>query len=182
MTTAETVRPLALGEEIPGFSLPATDETTYTLESFAASPYLTIIFLANHCPYVGAWEDRIIALAQEYADRDVAFAAISSSDVRKFPADSPEKMRQRAEDRGYPFPYLYDADQSAARAFGATRTPEVFLFDHDRRLRYHGAVDSDWEEGADIEQYLREALDALLAGKSPALPETPPVGCSLKLT
>jgi peroxiredoxin len=172
---------LVPGEKTPEFSLPATDGRTYTPASFEGQPYLAIVFLANHCPYVGAWEDRLIAIAREYAGRGVAFAAISSSDAEKFRADSFDNMRERAERNSYPFPYLYDEAQTAARAFGATRTPEVFLFDRERRLVYHGAIDSDWEEGEGTEPYLRDALDQALAGQPISRPQTRPEGCSLKL-
>jgi peroxiredoxin len=110
----------------------------------------------------------------------VAFVAISSNDVSKFPLDGPEKMRERAQERGYPFPYLYDEEQSVARAYGATRTPEVFVFDQERLLVYHGAIDSDWEESSGMQHYLREALNRLLSGQQIYLPETPPVGCTIK--
>jgi peroxiredoxin len=90
-------------------------------------------------------------------------------------------MKKRAKEKDYPFPYLYDEDQSAARSYGATRTPEVFLFDEDRTLRYHGAIDSDFEEGAGMENYLRDALHLLLIGRNPTVDETPPLGCVIKL-
>ena len=181
MTTQSTTAALALGERAPDFTLPATDGQTYSLSSFAQHPILVVIFSANHCPYVGSWEDRMIALGKEFGAREVAFALISSNDAEKFPQDSFEEMRKRAEERGYPFPYLYDEDQSVARAYGPTRTPEVFVFDRDRTLRYHGAIDSDWEEGPDLQPYLRDALEQILAGQEVTLPETKPVGCSLKL-
>jgi peroxiredoxin len=180
MTTQSTIQPLALGEKAPTFELPATDGRTYSLASFRDKPFLAVVFLANHCPYVAAWEDRIIAIGNEYAHRGVAFAAISSNDASKIPQDGPDEMRKRAQEKGYPFPYLYDEDQTVARSFGATRTPEVFVFDQERLLRYHGAIDSDFEESAGMENYLREALNRLLTGQSVFLPETPPVGCTIK--
>lgn len=172
-----TLTALTLGDPAPTFSLPSADGRTYTLDDFVGKPALVVIFLANHCPYVGAWEDRVVAAARQYAERDVAFVGVSSNDVAKFPQDGPAEMAKR----GYPFPYLHDETQSVAQEFGATRTPEVFVFDAERRLRYHGAVDSDWEEAEAVEPYLRNALDALLNGEPIALPETKPVGCSLKL-
>jgi peroxiredoxin len=177
----QTVQSLAIGAKAPVFKLPATDGQTYSLGSFAGKKLLVIIFSANHCPYVAAWEDRMIAIGHEYADRGVGFAAISSSDAAQFPQDSFEEMKRRAEEKGYPFPFLYDEDQSAARSYGATRTPEVFLFDEDRTLRYHGAIDSDFEESAGMENYLRDALHLLLIGRTLLVDETPPVGCVIKL-
>jgi hypothetical protein len=90
-------------------------------------------------------------------------------------------MAQRAREKQYPFPYLHDGDQGVARAFGATRTPEVFVFDRDRVLQYHGAIDSDFDEGEDREEYLRDALAALLAGRPIPRPETEPLGCRIEL-
>lgn len=182
MTTRETLSSLAIGDQAPDFSLPsAIDGNTYILASFSDSPVLAVLFLANHCPYVGAWEDRFVAIPRDYAGRGVAFAGICSNDVTKFPQDGPDEMRTRAEEKGYPFPYLFDKDGTVARAFGATRTPEVFVFDRERVLQYHGAIDSDYEESDDMTHYLRDALDALLAGDHVPTPETAPLGCTIKL-
>lgn len=180
MATGTSIRTLHLGARAPSFSLPATDGNTYSLQSFADDQHLVVIFSANHCPYVAAWEDRMVAIGHEFESRGVGFAVISSNDVEKFPQDTPEEMRKRAEEKRYPFPYLYDEDQSTARAYGATRTPEVFVFDKERALRYHGAIDSDWEESAGMQNYLRDALFRLLSGQQVTLTETPPVGCSIK--
>lgn len=177
----QTVQALTIGSKAPTFDLRATDEQTYSLGSFADKKLLVIIFSANHCPYVAAWEDRMIAIGCEYSDRGVGFAAISSMDAQQYPQDSFEEMKKRADEKQYPFPYLYDEDQSTARRFGATRTPEVFLFDEDRTLRYHGAIDSDFEESAGMENYLRDALNLLLIGHEPTVDETPPLGCVIKL-
>lgn len=181
MTTQHTAAGLTIGDMAPAFELPATDGATYSLASFTDMPALCVIFSANHCPYVGSWEDRMIAIGREYRARGVAFALISSNDATRIPQDSFEQMRNRAEERGYPFPYLYDEDQSVARRYGATRTPEVFLFDANRTLVYHGAIDSDYEEGPETQPYLRDALDSLLGGRPIAVPETPAVGCTIKL-
>ena len=179
MTTDQ--RALALGSRLPDFSLPAPDGQLHTADSLLGSNrFLTIIFLANHCPYVSAWEDRIVAIANEFSNRHVGFAGISSNDVAKHPQDSQERMRRRAREKNYPFPYLYDENGAVAAAFGATRTPEVFVFDADMRLRYHGAVDSDYEESAYMQNYLREALDRLITGQTVSTPETPPVGCIIE--
>ncbi len=180
MATQNPIRTLHLGDKCPVFDLPTPSGQRYSLASFKDAGFLVVIFLANHCPYVGSWEDRIVAIASEYPSRGVAFVAISSSDASKFPQDTPEEMAKRAEASGYPFPYLYDEDQSVARSFGASRTPEVFVFDAEHILRYHGAIDSDWEESSGMQNYLREALDRLTSGGSVYLPETPPVGCVLK--
>jgi peroxiredoxin len=171
---------LAPGDSAPDFSLPATDGKTYSLPDFAGASAFSVVFLANHCPYVSSWEERLTAIAREYGDRGVRFAGISSNDASKQPKDSFEAMGRRVQEQHYPFPYLYDEDGAVARSFGATRTPEVFLFDRDSVLRYHGAIDSDWEEGDDRDEYLRDSLDAVLAGQPIETAETRAVGCVIK--
>jgi peroxiredoxin len=106
--------------------------------------------------------------------------AVSSNDAQAYPEDSFPEMRKRAERLGFNFDYLYDEDQAVARALGAERTPEVFLFDRDRRLVYHGAIDDSRDERTVTRNYLRDALDALLSGEQPSVTETPTVGCTVK--
>lgn len=120
------------------------------------------------------------AIQREYADRGFRLVAINSNDAERYPADSFEAMKQHASEQGFPFAYLYDADQSVARAYGPERTPEVFLFDSERRLVYHGAIDDSRDEDAVSESYLRDAIDAVLEGRDPERSDTPPVGCSIK--
>ncbi|MDR7520392.1 MAG: thioredoxin family protein [Armatimonadota bacterium] len=173
--------PLALRERLIPFSLPATDGTVVSTDEYADRPILAVIFWCNHCPYVKAWEDRVIALQREYAGRGVQFLLVNSNDPVKYPEDSLEAMQARAREKAYPFPYLFDESQEIARRFGATRTPEVFLFDRDRILRYHGAPDDNYEDPAAVTApYLRDAIDALLAGREPAVTATPPRGCTIK--
>lgn len=120
------------------------------------------------------------AIQRDYRDRGFRLVTINSNDVDRYPADSFEAMEQHASEQDFPFDYLYDADQSVARAYGPERTPEVFLFDSERRLVYHGAIDDSRDEGAVSEHYLREAIEAALEGREPATRETPPVGCTVK--
>jgi peroxiredoxin len=172
---------LALRERLQPFALRATDGTIVTPEQFAGAAVLGVIFWCNHCPYVKAWEDRIIALQRAYADRGVQFVLINSNDPIAYPDDSFEAMQRRAREKQYPFPYLVDETQEVARRYGATRTPEVFLFDRNRELRYHGAPDDNVEDPAAVRaHYLRDAIDALLAGRDPEPTETPPRGCTIK--
>ena len=172
---------LALRERLVSFSLPATDGTTVSPDQYAGTPVLGVVFWCNHCPYVKVWEDRMIALQREYAGRGVQFLLINSNDPVAYPDDAPEAMKSRAREKKYPFPYLFDESQQVARQFGATRTPEVFLFNRGRTLRYHGAPDDNFEDpGAVTAQFLRDAIDALLAGRDPATATTPPKGCSIK--
>ena len=171
---------LALATEAPPFDLPGVDGRNHTLEEYDDAPLLAIVWSCNHCPYVIAWEGRMKALQEEYGDRGFRLVAISSNDAENYPADSFEAMRARAKSQEFNFDYLYDEDQSVAGKYGPERTPEVFLFDRDRRLVYHGAIDDSREEGAVTQRYARDAIEALLAGQDPPLSETPPVGCTVK--
>jgi len=169
-----------LGAEAPQFDLPGVDGQNHTLDSYADIDALVLVQSCNHCPYVQAWEGRLSAIASDYADRGVRVVAVNSNDVVSHPEDSFEEMQKRSREQGFTFEYLYDEPQAVAQALGAERTPEVFVYDRDRRLRYHGAIDDNRDETGVSQQYLRDALDALLAGSDPAVAETPAVGCTVK--
>jgi peroxiredoxin len=171
---------LALATEAPPFDLPGVDGANHSLDDYADTQVLAVVWSCNHCPYVLAWEDRMSAIQRDYAERGFRLVAISSNDAERYPADSFDAMVQHASEKRFPFDYLYDGDQSVARAYGPERTPEVFLFDAERRLVYHGAIDDSRDEGAVSEHHLRDAIDAVLEGREPATSETPPVGCSIK--
>jgi peroxiredoxin len=171
---------LSLGTTAQPFSLPGVDGRTHSLEDYADAPALALVWSCNHCPYVQAWEERMIALQRDYGDRGFRLVAVNSNDTDRYPADSFEAMQERARKRGFNFDYLYDADQSVARAYRPERTPEVFLFDRDRQLVYHGAIDDSYDETAVEQHYVRDVLDALFAGEHLPVTETPPVGCSVK--
>ena len=171
---------LSLGTEAPGFDLPGVDGRNHSLADYADAPALAVIWSCNHCPYVQAWEGRMIEIQRDYADRGVRLVAINSNDTEAYPEDSFPEMNARAERQGFNFDYLFDEDQSVARAYGPERTPEVFLFDGDRRLVYHGAIDDSRDENAVTARHLRDALDAVLEGREPPVAETPPVGCTVK--
>jgi hypothetical protein len=130
---------------------------------------------------VRAWEERVIGLQREYADRGVQFLLVNSNDAQKYPGDSFEEMQKRAREQGYPFPYMVDETQDVARQYGAERTPEIFLFDEARTLRYHGAPDDNYDDPKAVgQQYFRDAIDAVLSGAAPTLADTPPRGCTIK--
>ena len=138
---------------------------------------LVLVQSCNHCPYVQAWEGRLSAIASDYADRGVRRRRRSTRTTRDaYPEDSFDEMQKRSREQGFTFDYLYDEPQAVAQALGAERTPEVFVFDRDRQLRYHGAIDDNRDDTAVSQHYLRDALDALLAGSEPAVAETPAVG------
>lgn len=139
-----------------------------------------VIFSCNHCPFVKAWEERITALGNGALKQGVGVIQINSNDPAKA-GDTYEAMQDRAKARGFQFPYVVDADSGVARAFGATRTPEVFLFDAAGKLVYHGAIDDNHKDAAAAkEHYLKDALDALVAGKEITVKTTKAVGCSIK--
>ena len=167
---------LRLGDSAPAFELPGVDGATHGLSDHEGKP-VAVVFSCCHCPYVVAWEDRLNEAARDFAGR-AGFVAVNSN--AGYLGDSQEDMRRRAEDKGFVFPFLYDETQEVARAYGAARTPEVFVFGADHRLVYHGAPDSDHTDPAGAEPYLRPALEAAVAGTQPAVQETPPVGCTVK--
>jgi peroxiredoxin len=170
----------ALGTDTPAFDLPGVDGRNHTLDDYADAEALALVQSCNHCPYVQAWEGRMMAIQRDYGDRGLRLVAVSSNDAQAYPEDSFPEMRKRAERLGFNFDYLYDEDQAVARALGAERTPEVFLFDRGRRLVYHGAIDDSRDERTVTRKYLRDALDALLSGEQPSVTETPAVGCTVK--
>lgn len=171
---------IALANEAPTFDLPGVDGRQHSLDDYADKPALAVVWSCNHCPYVQAWEGRMIALQREFGDRGFQLVAVSSNDAAAYPEDSFDAMKTRAAEQGFNFDYLYDEDQSVLGAYGAERTPEVFLFDGDRRLVYHGAIDDSREEEGVTQEYLRDAIEAVLSGQSPAVDETPAVGCTVK--
>jgi peroxiredoxin len=167
---------LSLGDAAPPFELPGVDGGTHSPAEYAGRP-VAVVFSCCHCPYVIAWEDRLNAIARDYDGR-AGLVAVNSN--AGYLGDSPDDMKRRAAEKGFVFPFVYDETQETARAYDAARTPEVFLFDAEHRLAYHGAPDSDHTDGARAEPWLREALDAVLAGQAPPVQETPPIGCTVK--
>ncbi len=169
-----------LAQTAPPFTLPGVDGRDHSLGDYGDSAALVLVQTCNHCPYAQAWEGRLIEVARDYADRGVSVVAINSNDAANHPEDSFPEMAKRAEAKGYTFDYLHDESQEIARTLGAERTPEVFLYDGDRKLVYHGAIDDNRDENAVSQNYLRDALDAVLAGGEPAPADTAPVGCTVK--
>ena len=167
---------LKLGDPAPDFDLPGIEGGRHALSDYLGRP-VAVVFSCCHCPYVVAWEDRLNAAARDYGGR-AGLVAVNSN--AGYLGDSLEDMAQRSEEKGFVFPFLYDETQEVAGAYGAARTPEVFVFDADHRLVYHGAPDSSHTDPDGAEPYLRPALDAALAGTQPEVRETPPVGCTIK--
>ena len=171
---------LAIGEPAPGFDLPTTSGEVVSLAGLADRAAVVVVFSCNHCPYVRAWEDRLNEVARDYADRGVAVVAVNANDPERYPADGLDAMRDRAAEKGFVFPYAQDLGQDVARAYGAERTPEVFVLGAGRRVAYHGAIDDSVEPGGVRVRYLRDALDAVLDGGDVPTPDTPAVGCTIK--
>jgi peroxiredoxin len=169
---------LSIGEQAPEFELRDTDGATWSSSDGGA--VTVVVFTCNHCPYALAWHDRIADAARDYADRGVRFLAVNSNDSDRYPRDSYEAMRERVAAEEWPMPYLHDATQEVAREYDAKMTPDVFVLDSDGRLRYRGAPDADYGDPAQHAAWLRDALDAVLAGRDPERAETKPVGCSIK--
>jgi peroxiredoxin len=166
----------------PGFSLPGTDGKTYTLRDVAGPNGTLVMFICNHCPYVLAVLDRIIRDAKELQDLGVGVGAISSNDVVAYPQDGFDKMKELAEEKGFPFAYLYDEDQSVARAYDAACTPDFFGFNADLGLQYRGRLDESRKEASapDVRRDLFEAMKQIAeTGKGPE-DQIPSMGCSIK--
>jgi peroxiredoxin len=172
---------IKLNEQAKPFSLVGVDEHTHTLTDYRTKEAVVVIFSCNHCLYVKAWEDRMVQIQANSGPKGAQLLVINANDAKVFPADSFPKMQARAKEKRFHFPYLYDETQEVAQANGAERTPEVFVFDKRGVLRYHGAIDDNYDNpNAVKEAYLRSALDAVLAGQTPQIAQTQPVGCTMK--
>ena len=172
---------IRLGERAPGFELPGTDGEPHSLSGEDEAAATLVYWTCNHCPYALAWHERMLDVARDYADRGVRTLAINSNDAERYPADSYEAMVERVErEGGWPHPYLHDETQDVARAWGAAKTPHLFVLDGEGVLRYRGAPDADYDDDSQGAVWVREALDSVLAGHEPARPETEPVGCGVK--
>jgi peroxiredoxin len=178
---AATAESIVLGVPAPDFRLPATDGKTYALQDVAGARGTVIVFICNHCPYVKAVIDRLAEDARALMAEGIGFAAICSNDAETYPEDSFDNMKRFAEAHDFPFPYLHDEDQSAARAFGAVCTPDFFGYDAQRTLRYRGRLDEGrtTPPPANARRELVEAMRAIARGEAPG-EQTPSIGCSIK--
>ncbi len=170
-----------LGTPAHDFSLPGADGNTHRLADFNDKPVLVIVFMCNHCPYVKAVLDRLIALQNEMRDQGVQLVGINPNDASRYPDDSPESMQALVREKNIPFPYLIDASQDVARRYGAVCTPDIYVYDPERTLKYRGRIDDNWKEpGKVTRRDLKEAIDNLIAGKALSNEQTPSMGCSIK--
>jgi len=175
--------PLPIGASIPmaDVKMKSVDGTERTLAEVKKPAGTLVIFTCNHCPFAKMWESRIVELGNAYAAKGVGVIAVNANDPKVATEDAFDVMQERAKERGMQYPYVVDATSNIARAFGATRTPEAFLFDKDGKLVYHGTIDDNGEEPAKVEKpYLKDALEAILAGREVPVKETKSIGCGIK--
>jgi peroxiredoxin len=174
---------LSLGEAAPmaTVKMKGVDGRELSIADVAGAKGTLVMFSCNHCPYVKAWEDRIASIGNGAPARGVGVIVINANDPEAYPEDDYAAMQKRAQEKGFEFPYVVDATSDVARAFGATRTPEVYLFDAAGKLAYRGAIDDNAQDAAKAQRrYLADAIDALAAGREVAERETKAIGCSIK--
>lgn len=174
--------PVQMGTGAPNFvDLPGVDGLSHSLSEYRDAEILVVAFICNHCPYVIAVIDRLVDLQARFEGRSVRFVAISVNDVDHYPQDSLPNMVKFADEYGLNFPYLYDASQASARAYGAVCTPDIYVFDAERKLRYRGRIDDNWKEPELVtQQELADALTAMLDRRAVAADQKPSIGCSIK--
>ena len=174
---------LPIGATIPmaDVAMKNVDGKEINLKSIAQPAGTLVVFTCNHCPFAKRWESRIVALGNTYAAKGIGVVAINANDPKAYPEDAFDVMQVRAKEKGMEFPYVVDATSNVARAFGATKTPEAFLFDKNGKLVYHGAIDDNGEEPSKVENaYLKLALEAVVNGADVPVKETKSIGCGIK--
>ncbi|MBF0383718.1 MAG: thioredoxin family protein [Magnetococcales bacterium] len=170
-----------LGSKAADFSLPGVDGKQHSLQDYDGASVLVVMFICNHCPYVQAIEARLITLAREFEAQEAAFVAINSNDQLRYPDDSFANMQQRATEKDYPFDYLADESQEIAKVYGAVCTPDLFVFDKDRKLTYRGRLDDSPRNPAAVKsQDLKTAIKATLSNTPIPTPQHSSMGCSIK--
>lgn len=174
---------LPLGTKAPDFMLPdAVSGKFFSLAEIKSDVATVIIFMCNHCPYVKHIQNKLVEVVKKYQAQGVQFIGISSNDVEKYPADSPEKMREEAHAHDYTFPYLYDETQDVAKVYQAACTPDLYVFDRDLLCVYRGCFD-DSTPGNGVMvtgKDLSAALDAVIAHEAVDSEQRPSVGCNIK--
>lgn len=170
-----------LGSPAPDFTLPGIDDRNHSLEEYRGKKALVVVFMCNHCPYVQAQWSRLTTLQEKYKDQEVQFVGINANYNPDYPEDSFEKMKEYAQEYNMNFPYLMDESQEVARAYKAQCTPDIFVYDGEQKLAYHGRIDDNWKDGAAATSHeLDAALAVLVRGEKPELDQKPSMGCSIK--
>jgi peroxiredoxin len=173
--------PGEIGFQCPDFNLPSVEGKNLSLKDLKNGNPFVVMFICNHCPYVLAIEDRLIALGHDLKKLNVNILGISSNDEISYPEDSFDKMKARAESKAYSFHYAQDKSQEVAKAFGAVCTPDFFVFDKEARLAYRGRLDDSWKDPSLVNQReLFNAVKLLLAGQNSVQPQNSSMGCSIK--
>jgi peroxiredoxin len=180
-----TATALTLGAKAPLADLKmksAADKKDVTIASAAGAKGTLVVFTCNHCPFAKAWEERIVKIGNDAQAKGLGVILINSNDPTDHGDDDELHTAEHHNALGMKFPYAIDATSEIAKAFGATKTPEAYLFDKDGKLVYHGTIDDNHKEPAKVQKrYLQDAVDAVLAGKTPATQETKGLGCSIKM-
>lgn len=181
-TNSTTGDGLAVGDTAPNFSLKNIDGKTISLDSYKDAKGYVVIFTCNTCPYAVMYEQRIIELHDKYAAKGYPVIAINPNDPEVKPGDSFEKMQQRAAAKEFPFAYLFDDGQKVYPAYGATKTPHIYLLDANKTVQYIGALDNNPQDASAVTtKYVEEAIAALEAGGKPATTFTKAIGCGIKV-
>jgi peroxiredoxin len=169
---------LKVGDSAPAFSgIVGIDDKEHGLKDYESAKVVVLVFTCNHCPVAQAYQDRLVKLQKDYEEKGVRVVAVN---VNKIDADKLDKMKDRAKEKKFNFPYLYDESQKIGKDFGAKTTPHVFVLNKERKVAYAGAIDNDMDESKAKKHYLRDAIDALLDGKEPPEKSVKPFGCSIK--
>lgn len=178
------VAKLAIGKPAPMRDTPMknVDGKEITIAQAAGKRGTMVLFICNHCPWVKMWQSRIAAIGNAAAEKGIGVIAINANDPEAYPEDGYDQMKERAEQVGYKFPYVVDATSEVARAFGASHTPEAYIFDARGKLVYHGGVDDNARDEASVKSaWLHDAVDAVAAGHKVATAETKALGCGIKM-
>jgi len=170
-----------VGDKASDFNLKGVDDKMHSLEGMTDVKGYIVTFTCNHCPYAVMYEDRLIAIQNEFGPKGYPVIAINPNDPDVQPADSFDKMKVRAEEKGFNFPYLFDEGQNVYPIYGATKTPHVFLLDKELTVKYIGAIDDNARDAEAVEErYLANAINAMEMGKDPDPSFTKAIGCSIK--
>ena len=181
--TAAHAGALAIGSAIPSadVKMKNVDGKDLSIGDVKGASGTLVVFTCNHCPFAKMWESRIVELGNTYQAKGIGVIAVNANDPKVAPDDGYESMQARAKEKGFGFPYVVDGTSGVAKAFGAAKTPEAFLFDKEGKLVYHGAVDDNGQEPDKVAKpYLKDALDAVSGGKAVPVSETKSIGCSIK--